>query len=638
MGDADPLWIDRGAPGARPARIAITGRAARDAVEAAGIDGLLPAWTYHACLRLAAAAAPDKPANIFLPDAEPDTAPRTLSYAELLSLIERAANLFRARAGDAPPVVSVLAPLLPEGLIAMWAAAIAGIANPINPFLDPAHIAGIMRAAGTNILVTATAAHGPGAWQRLGALTEAVPGLRAMLVIDARQPIEDDFMAAVRAQPAGLRFAPDPAPDRVSGYFHTGGTTAAPKLVRHTQRGQLLNAWNSGAQLGPAADEVVGHGMPNFHVGGAILGCLRSLVMGQTLLTLTPGGFRDAGVVGRFWDIAREYGMTSVLAAPTTCAMLLAQRDARSDGHAIRAVSTGGGAMPRDLGRAFHERFGTPLRELWGMTEFQGILSANPLGEAPPRIGSVGLMSPFHRVIPARIEDGAFAGTCGPGEKGVLAVGGPCVTPGYLGLDDAALCVRIMPDGGRWVNSGDLGAEDADGYVWLYGRQKDIIVRGGHNIEPALVEDALTRHPAVQVAAAVGQPDALKGELPVAYVQLHPDARATPEELLDLCRREVAERAAVPVEVVIVETVPVTAVGKIYKPALRLDAMARVAARVVAETLGTPHHARVEAVETATRPTVRVTLPASGAPDGDAARLRDAFAGFLFETEIVAGG
>ena len=371
-------WIETGKPRISPARIGVTGPAAIRAIEAAGMEGLLPAWTYHECFRAAAALAPDKAANILIPDAAAFDKSRTFSFSEMLVRIEQAANLFRSLTELRPPVVSILAPLVPEALIAMWGAAIAGIANPINPFLEPSHIAGIMNAAHADILVSASPAYGPGAWQRVSALADQVKSLRAVLVIDDSG--DQDFLTRIEQQPQHLAFAPNSSPDRVSAYFHTGGTTAAPKLVQHTQRGQLLNAWNSAALMGPEQDEIVGHGMPNFHVGGAILFALRSLIMGQTLLTLSPNGFRDPAVVRGFWDIARHYRMTSVGCAPTSAAMILADPSADSSGHSIRTFTVGGGAMPRSLGRAFEERFGLPLREIWGMTECQGILSSNPWG------------------------------------------------------------------------------------------------------------------------------------------------------------------------------------------------------------------------------------------------------------------
>jgi fatty-acyl-CoA synthase len=626
-------WIEAGKQG--PARIPITGMKAILEIESIGIDGLLPAWTFHECFRAAAALDPTKAANIFIPSVSTETRPTTISFADMIALIEQAANLFWSLSKERQPVVSVLAPLLPEALIAMWGAAIAGVANPINPFLDVSHVAGIMNAAQTNILVAATTAQGPGAWSHLSALASAVPTLKAVLVIDPTNSDDHDFLTGVKSQASELIFAPDPNPERVSGYFHTGGTTALPKLVRHTQRGQLLNAWISASHMGPARDEVVGHGMPNFHVGGAILLALRSLIMGQTLLTLTPHGFRDRGMVGEFWNVARQYGMTSVGSAPTTAAMMLADRTAKSSGHSIRTFTVGGGAMPRSLGTAFQERFDLPLREIWGMTECQGILSSNPWGDAPPKIGSVGLRNPFHKVIVVDIEETVYKRHCGPREQGVLAIAGPCVTPGYLNLEGSASpFVSGMPDGDKWVNSGDLGTIDSDGYIWLHGRRKDIIIRGGHNIDPSLIEDVLNRHPAVQIAAAVGQPDPLKGELPIAYVQLRQGAAVTPDELLALCRKDVAERAAIPAEVIIVDEIPVTAVGKIFKPALRRDATHRIVVATVKDTLGSCDGVDIDVADTKARIRANVRLQKQWKSDEIIQRLESAFSGFQFETIV----
>jgi fatty-acyl-CoA synthase len=129
--------------------------------------------------------------------------------------------------------------------------------------------------------------------------------------------------------------------------------------------------------------------------------------------------------------------------------------------------------------------------------------------------------------------------------------------------------------GDGWLDSGDLGRLDKDGYLWLTGRSKDLIIRGGHNIDPIVIEEALVRHPAVETAAAVGLPDTYAGELPMAFVQLRPGASATPDELREFCRQEIPERAAVPVQVVPIPQMPLTGVGKIFKPALRLDAAQR---------------------------------------------------------------
>jgi fatty-acyl-CoA synthase len=205
------------------------------------------------------------------------------------------------------------------------------------------------------------------------------------------------------------------------------------------------------------------------------------------------------------------------------------------------------------------------------MTEVHCYSTMNPPhGERRP--GSVGLRLPYLEVRIADVApDGIIRRDCAEGEIGHVLMRGPQVTPGYL--DPRHNKGAMLADG--WLDSGDLGRLDADGYVWLTGRSKDLIIRGGHNIDPVVIEEALSRHPAVETAAAVGLPDTYAGELPMAFVQLRPGAAATSEELREFCRQEIPERAAVPVQVVPIPVMPVTGVGKIFKPALRQQATQR---------------------------------------------------------------
>jgi fatty-acyl-CoA synthase len=195
-------------------------------------------------------------------------------------------------------------------------------------------------------------------------------------------------------------------------------------------------------------------------------------------------------------------------------------------------------------------------------------------------VGSTGLRLPFTEVgaFHATDEGIDFEHPCPPGETGIIALRGPNVSPGY---SDARRNTGTFEQG--WLVSGDLGHVDAQGRLFVTGRAKDVIIRGAHNIDPALIEDALLQHPDVALAAAVGQPDAYAGELPVAYVTLKAGATASAEQLLAFVAPRVGEPAARPKSICVLGEMPVTPIGKIYKPALRVLATRRA----IEETLTT---------------------------------------------------
>jgi fatty-acyl-CoA synthase/long-chain acyl-CoA synthetase len=185
--------------------------------------------------------------------------------------------------------------------------------------------------------------------------------------------------------------------------------------------------------------------------------------------------------------------------------------------------------------------------------------------------------------------EGNFSRWAQTDEAGAVCMSGPNIMPGYL--DEAhnkgAFFDASDVDGTtcRWLNSGDLGRQDTDGYFWLTGRKKELIIRGGHNIDPKTIEESLAEHPAVALAAAVGRPDAHAGELPVAYVQLRTGAQVSEAELMAFATSHISERAAIPKAIHILEALPVTAVGKIFKPMLNMREVDSVV-REEATTLG----------------------------------------------------
>jgi fatty-acyl-CoA synthase len=577
------------------ARAQVSSMADVRAIEHTPFLELLPSWSILGMIEHAAAQTPGKTAIVVLDKGEPTRAGRQLTYAELAATIRATANRLHKVSGNGRPVVSILTPLLAESFIAIWAGATAGLANPINPFLRVEHVANIMNAAGTTVLVCGTASDGPGAWNEVGKLRAMVPTLREVWCVDHASG--NDFLRPQidTAACERLGFERPEDPNRTAAMLHTGGTTAAPKLVRLTERGMLLNAWCCGTWNGNRSADVVAVGMPYFHVGGAICLALASMVFGQTMIIVSPDGYRDPCVIARFWDLVEAQRVTLVGSAPTTAAAIVANYDGKRPPAGFRFWA-GGATVPIQVAREFGEKFGVPLREGWGMTELQGGLILNPSG-VEPRIGSIGIPFPYHGarcvLLGSRTAEDAA-----PGSVGVLAISGPCVTPGYL---DSARTSELFfdspPTEERWLNTGDLCTIDTDGYVWHRGRSKDLIIRGAHNIDPLVIEAALLEHPAVLYAAAIGEPDRDKGEVPIAYVQLRPGMSVSDSELRDHCRNEITERAAIPRTVRIIEAMPLTAVGKIFKPDLRLDAI-RQCVRGVTAQLDEGHALGVEVRET----------------------------------------
>jgi fatty-acyl-CoA synthase len=290
-----------------------------------------------------------------------------------------------------------------------------------------------------------------------------------------------------------------------------------------------------------------------------------------------------------------------------------------ADISSLRLPIVGAAPLPSAVREAFAAHTGRRLLEGYGLTEATCATTFTRPGEERP--GSVGRVLPGQQIKAVRADgDGPWA-DCAPGETGVLVIGGPAVFAGYV-TDPGTGGPRvsrgdIVHDG--WLNTGDLGSIDADGFVYLTGRAKDLIIRGGHNIDPRVIEEGLLRHPAVAAAAAVGRPDRHSGEVPVAYVVPADPGRFDEAELLAWAGTAIGEPAARPKRIYPIEAIPVTAIGKHYKPALATDAAARAAADVLAEA-GLPG-AQVTAAYENGRPVITVT---GADPNG----VREALAGF----------
>ncbi len=542
-------------------------------IERTPLADRLASPTVFGCIQAAAQAHPERTAIIDIADpAEPGVA-RRWTYAQALEQIIRCANALHHAGGGNP--AGYLLPNLAETHFVLWGAAAGCGAAPVNPLLSADVVVEILHAAEAGCLVTT--AEGTPLHTVAREASERLGGLPILTVG------EGGSLDAACGKVAGdrLNFEGGEDTQAIAAYFHTGGTTGAPKLAQQTRSNQAAMGWMLQCALDLSPDDVVLTGLPLFHANAAILTGIAPLCAGSTLLLGGADGFRNKALLRQFWAIVEHYGVTVFSGVPTIYASLLDHRVGSADVSSLRYGLVGAAPMPVSVFERFEAATGIKILELYGMTESTCVSTCNPR-DGDRRIGSIGMRLPYHEVRAGLIDDtGAFERFADTNEPGELLLRGPTVIPGYKQAERNA--GAFIHDG--WLNSGDLGRVDGDGYVWLTGRAKDLIIRSGHNIDPGLIEEALARHPDVELAAAVGQPDAYAGEVPVAYVTLRKGAAATPESLEAYARDSVAERPAAPKAVRIVDQMPVTAVGKIFKPTLREDAAVH-AARASLEAAG----------------------------------------------------
>ncbi|VEE17011.1 acyl-CoA synthetase [Ectopseudomonas mendocina] len=557
----------------------------------------LPCSTFE-LIRRTAQASPNAPALSFILQGTAEETALRLSYAELLGKVTQTANAFH-RLGLRPgKAVSFLLPNLPQTHYTIWGGEAAGIVNAINPLLDPEHIAELIHASDSELLVTLATFPGTDLWDKVHALRDQLPELKAILCVDManllpepqrsalkaqRGPLPDgvlDFDEAIAACPADhLESGRVIAADDIASYFHTGGTTGTPKLAPHSHGNEVAMAYSMNLVTRFGVGDVTLCGLPLFHVNGVIVTGLAAFIGGAEVLLATPQGYRNGTLISNFWKVIERHKVSFFSGVPTIYAGLLQVPSEGHDLSSLKYALCGAAPMPVELIRQFEAKTGLTLIEGYGLTEGTCGSCANPpAGERRP--GSIGLPMPYCEVsIKVLDEQGGYVRDAEQNEIGNLCIRGATVFKGYL---QASKNAGIWVDG-DWFNTGDLGRVDADGYIWLTGRSKDLIIRGGHNIDPQMIEEALHKHPAVAMAAAVGKPDAKAGELPVVYVQLKPGSQANEAELLEHAAAHIPERAAIPKDAWIIDAIPLTAVGKTFKPALRFDAITRVYQAAVGE-------------------------------------------------------
>jgi fatty-acyl-CoA synthase len=551
-----------------------------------------PESTYELLAR-AARTWPGAVATQWIPDPTDYARCQAWTYAELASIVTRIANGLARLGIRREDAVTLCGPNSSGLLAATLAAQAAGIAAPASPALGADRIAGLIGRTGSPALIAAGPEADPGLWQQLTVVARQAR-MRAVIALrpdgatglppalDAGPGLPVMYLDELTdGQPAGhLTGIRPPRPADLAAFVHTGGTTGAPKIAAHTHANQLACAHGIAESSGLGPGEGVLAGLPLFHVNALIVTGIAPLYSGARVVWPGPAGYRDPALYAQFWKIVEHYRIAAMSAVPTVYGALT-QVPVDADISSLRMPIVGASPLPAAVRDGFAGHTGRRLLEGYGLTEATCASTWNRPGADRP--GSVGQPLPGQQVKAVRVgADGSWQ-DCAPGEAGVLVIGGPAVFAGYVtGPQDRAPGVSrgaAVRDG--WLDTGDLGHVDADGYVYLTGRAKDLIIRGGHNIDPRVIEEALLAHPGVRAAAAVGMPDPHAGEVPVAYVVPADPAAFDEAGLLGWAASAIGEPAARPRRIYAIPAIPLTAVGKQFKPALAADA----ARHAVAEAL-----------------------------------------------------
>ncbi|WP_299196153.1 acyl-CoA synthetase [uncultured Amphritea sp.] len=540
------------------------------------LEQALPVRSTYEIMRNSAHAFGERNALTFLRTTNLSEEPIRWTYNELLAGINQTANLLHELGVKPDDAVAVMLPGCLEYHLALWGGEAAGIVQPLNPLLNDEKLISLMNAGRAKVLIAYGNDDDSGIWSKAMRICNQVPTLTHVLRVaphdEAALPSDlpnnvIDFTAARAEQPTDhLVSGRIIEADDIAAYFHTGGTTGAPKLARHSHGAQVFTAWASVKFQGSTSQDIVINGFPLFHVAGVLPGALTALACGMETIIPTTALYRNRDVITDFWRLVEAYRVTVLSAVPTVLAGLANVPLDGADISSLKYCRTGAAPLSPELTGRFERLFGLHAHESLGMTEMAGISAITPPGVVAPT-GCVGFRLPYAqlRIVALDSEGGASDNDMPLGEQGMVLFKSPNLFSGFL---DTQSTGHAFTDDG-WLATGDLGWLDDQGRLHLSGRSKDLIIRSGHNIDPKEIEDVVSAHPAVQFAAAVGAPDAYAGELPVVFVTLIEGASATEDELLAFTAAGVDEPPARPKKLVVLDAMPMTNVGKIYKPRLR---------------------------------------------------------------------
>jgi acyl-CoA synthetase (AMP-forming)/AMP-acid ligase II len=461
-----------------------------------------------------------------------------LRYAGLAQSCRRVAAALQAQGVAPGETVALVMPNglgMLQGLLGvLWAGR---CVCPVNLLAQPQQMRHVLAHSDCRLVVAA-----PEWADRVRGMLASIARPVALWVAEADAPELD-------VEPVAHAAEVIPQEDATALLMYTSGTTGQPKGVMLTQASLLANARAVAAAhaLGPA-DRVLAV-LPLYHINGFVVTMLAPLASGGSAMVAPRFS------AGRFWALAR--GCTWLNVVPTMIAFLLeAETPPREALAGLRFCRSASSALPVAHLQAFEQRFGVGVIETMGLTETAAPSFANPLDPALRRPGSVGQAVGCE----ARVVD-AGGHPLADGQTGEIVIRGPHVMRGYY-QDAAATAAAFTPDG--WLRSGDLGHRDADGFFFVTGRLKELIIKGGENIAPREIDEVLLSHPAVLEAAAVGIADPHYGQEILACVVLRPGAMADAAALRAFCEPRLG-RYKTPRHVRFVAALPRGPSGKVQR-------------------------------------------------------------------------
>lgn len=533
---------------------------------------------------------PEADAVVFFTDPERCAQTQTvLSYAQLRARVAQFANLLRACGVAEDTGVSLLLANTPDCLVAFLAAQSVAVANPVNWMLEPAAIAAILQQAQTRVLCAYVGNDQLSFWDKIPQIIELYPPLHTVICLDEFGDATR-LSAVDKSLPRGVQYlsyvenraaysdvldvSTLPRGQALTALFPTSGTTGAPKLIPHTHDMAVQAAWLSALTVGMRAGESRLCATPLFHVVGIYSGCLATLAHGARVIFPTAAGWRHPRLIPNLWLVVEALSVNYLSVVPTILNQLVQMPVNRETIRSLRAVTSGSAPLSHAIAQRFEQLTGLAVREGYGLTETTSAVMMNP-ARGVTKVGSSGLLYPYHRawLRPLDVSPGDEQGRVNGGSA--QAVEQPLGIADWAGVSEQAgeLVLSGPQVAETPLYTGDLARIDEDGYLWIVGRLKDVIIRGGHNIDPKMVEDVFYQHPQVLDAVVVGQPDAYAGEIPVVYVQPKEGAALDAQELMDFVAEHALERAAIPKYCRVVPAIPQSSVGKILRPEVQLWAI-----------------------------------------------------------------